>query len=191
MAMIYVQQRTSIPIPKVHMCFEHDGTTYIVMDRLKGLCLEQALDDATSQTLRGFATQLAGFVRELRALDPRTMMGSWPSGPYDNLFFDPPPLHEFRDVAEFHSYWIWRLGSEMGLPEVPLALRDVDRPCSVVLTHGDLAPRNIMVDGEKITGLVDWETLGWYPDFWESDTSKRCRRAICLCVARCPFRALG
>ncbi|GLB42414.1 hypothetical protein LshimejAT787_1104290 [Lyophyllum shimeji] len=167
MAMIYIQQRTSIPIPTVHMCFEHNSRTYIVMDRVKGRCLDDALPDTTSQCLRSFATQLASFVRELRTLDPRTTMGSWPAGPYDNLFFDPPPLHEFRAMGEFHSYWIWRLGTEMSLPEVPSSLRDVHRPYRVVLTHGDLAPRNIMVDGDLITGLVDWETLGWYPDFWE------------------------
>jgi hypothetical protein len=24
-----------------------------------------------------------------------------------------------------------------------------------------------MVDDGEITGIIDWETLGWYPDFWE------------------------
>ncbi|KAF8252535.1 kinase-like protein [Wilcoxina mikolae CBS 423.85] len=41
----------------------------------------------------------------------------------------------------------------------------------VVITHGDLHPRNIIVDknGEeiKITGIVDWEYGGWYPEHWE------------------------
>uniref|UniRef100_A0A0B7KC47 Aminoglycoside phosphotransferase domain-containing protein n=1 Tax=Bionectria ochroleuca TaxID=29856 RepID=A0A0B7KC47_BIOOC len=37
----------------------------------------------------------------------------------------------------------------------------------VVLTHCDLAPRNILVQEGKIQGLVDWEDSGWYPEYWE------------------------
>ncbi|KIM46569.1 hypothetical protein M413DRAFT_441655 [Hebeloma cylindrosporum] len=166
MAMLHIQQRTSIPTPKVHQCFQRDNVTYIVMDRVKGQPLEDCVTSLTAEQLRTIAIQLAGFVQQLKALDARPLMGSWPSGPYDNPFFDPAPLREFNDMKEFHSYWIWRLGSYMGLPEVPSALCD-GRPCNVVLTHGDLAARNIMVDNGEITGILDWETLGWYPDFWE------------------------
>ena len=39
-----------------------------------------------------------------------------------------------------------------------------------VLTHGDLAPHNIMVDN-KVSGdildILDWEMFGWYPAYWE------------------------
>lgn len=35
-----------------------------------------------------------------------------------------------------------------------------------LLTHGDLLPRNILVEGSKITGILDWETAGYYPEFW-------------------------
>ncbi len=37
-----------------------------------------------------------------------------------------------------------------------------------VFAHGDIAPRNIMVDESgHITGIIDWELAGWYPDYWE------------------------
>lgn len=44
-----------------------------------------------------------------------------------------------------------------------------------VFTHGDLQPKNIIVErlGDReghpefrIT-LLDWESAGWYPEFWE------------------------
>lgn len=37
----------------------------------------------------------------------------------------------------------------------------------IVLTHGDLQGRNIMVSGDRITGILDWQSCGWYPEFWE------------------------
>ncbi|KAM3425799.1 hypothetical protein NHJ13734_009924 [Beauveria thailandica] len=37
-----------------------------------------------------------------------------------------------------------------------------------VFSHGDLGPRNIMVDDTgRITAVLDWEYAGWYPDYWE------------------------
>ena len=42
------------------------------------------------------------------------------------------------------------------------------RSSSAVFTHGDVAPRNIMVDSDfQITAILDWELAGWYPDYWE------------------------
>jgi aminoglycoside phosphotransferase (APT) family kinase protein len=38
------------------------------------------------------------------------------------------------------------------------------------MTHGDLHPRNIIVDDKndvRITGVIDWEKGGGYPEYWE------------------------
>lgn len=37
----------------------------------------------------------------------------------------------------------------------------------IVFTHGDLRPDNIIVKDGRITGIIDWEMSGWYPDYWE------------------------
>ncbi|KAF2453252.1 kinase-like domain-containing protein [Lineolata rhizophorae] len=40
----------------------------------------------------------------------------------------------------------------------------------IVMTHGDLCPPNIIVESEdrqRITGIVDWDTGGAYPEYWE------------------------
>jgi thiamine kinase-like enzyme len=45
-----------------------------------------------------------------------------------------------------------------------------------VLTHGDLQPKNIIVNrigtredgrGRFEISLIDWEIEGWYPEYWE------------------------
>lgn len=36
-----------------------------------------------------------------------------------------------------------------------------------VLTHGDLSPRNIIVDDGVVTGIVDWESSGFWPEYAE------------------------
>ena len=40
-------------------------------------------------------------------------------------------------------------------------------PSKFVLTHGDLAARNIMVQDGRITGIVDWEYSGFFPEYME------------------------
>lgn len=46
----------------------------------------------------------------------------------------------------------------------------------IVFTHDDLKPHNILVRGGQITGLLDWESAGWYPDYWEFTTALRFTR---------------
>lgn len=43
----------------------------------------------------------------------------------------------------------------------------------VVFTHGDFKHHNIMVHNGHISGFLDWESAGWYPDFWEFTTPLR------------------
>jgi aminoglycoside phosphotransferase len=40
-----------------------------------------------------------------------------------------------------------------------------------VLTHGDLSPRNILVQGSTITGIIDWELSGFFPEHVEYATA--------------------
>jgi Ser/Thr protein kinase RdoA (MazF antagonist) len=52
-------------------------------------------------------------------------------------------------------------------------LQSLQRP-GVKFTHGDIKHHNILVDEEgHITGLLDWESAGWYPEFWEYTTALR------------------
>ena len=41
----------------------------------------------------------------------------------------------------------------------------------IVFTHGDFHPRNVMVTdgpmGVELSGIVDWEASGFYPEYWE------------------------
>ncbi|KAK0435050.1 hypothetical protein EV421DRAFT_1672349, partial [Armillaria borealis] len=40
-------------------------------------------------------------------------------------------------------------------------------PHDIVFTHGDLWYHNIMADQGHISSIVDWEWVGWLPEYWE------------------------
>ena len=56
-----------------------------------------------------------------------------------------------------------------------LVFSTLQGPNQIVFTHGDLQPKNIMLhrvtnsDGSTSLDLklIDWETSGWYPEYWE------------------------
>lgn len=80
----------------------------------------------------------------------------------------------FADTQELHSFLRNKLEKAPPHPEVDemieLQKRDWGQP---VFTHGDLSSLNILVRGDNVVGIVDWETAGWYPPYWEYTTASQ------------------
>jgi hypothetical protein len=78
--------------------------------------------------------------------------------------FDP-----FESAREFHDYLrkgtqVWSGDSADLLKLTSLHTQDWGAP---TFTHGDLSSLNILVRGDDVVGIIDWETAGWYPPYWE------------------------
>ncbi|KAJ3566541.1 hypothetical protein NP233_g6946 [Leucocoprinus birnbaumii] len=41
------------------------------------------------------------------------------------------------------------------------------RSYRTVFAHGDLHLGNIMAQNGRLTGIIDWDSGGWYPDYWD------------------------
>lgn len=53
-------------------------------------------------------------------------------------------------------------------PDVATALACHFRSdCAIRFTHGELSPRNIVVQNSKIVCILGWDSGGWYPEWWE------------------------
>jgi len=63
----------------------------------------------------------------------------------------------------------------------------------IVFSHGDLNMRNVIMKGRKLSGIIDWENSGWYPEYWDYTKAhyitKHKRRW--LDVVDCVFAAFG
>ncbi|KAF4154642.1 hypothetical protein CNMCM6069_009042 [Aspergillus lentulus] len=73
----------------------------------------------------------------------------------------------FNSEEEFNEFILSDI-----VPSAPELLRHYARFAlmdghSFVFTHGDLAPRDILVDEGRVTALLDSEYAGWYPEYWE------------------------
>lgn len=76
----------------------------------------------------------------------------------------------FACEPDFHAH----IAPPHSLAALPAAARaliaDVhSRTHAICFTHADLNPWNVFVDAAsgRITGIIDWENAGWYPEYWE------------------------
>ncbi|GJN80071.1 hypothetical protein PLIIFM63780_003595 [Purpureocillium lilacinum] len=179
-AMQFVAQHTSIPVPKVHCAFVQNGKTYIVMDRIEGQMVGRGWQSRSDESKKRILDQLRGMVNELRSIrrvPESTVVSGVDGGPFcdprlpSTLFWGP-----FATVRDFHQALVNNIdfqvvSSESMGPEYS-DLNDLfafyrQSPETLVFTHGDLSWRNILVNGDDVVGIIDWETSGWLPPYWE------------------------
>ncbi|PCH36188.1 hypothetical protein WOLCODRAFT_140248 [Wolfiporia cocos MD-104 SS10] len=146
------------------------GVWYFFMDECPDVRLDTVIHCMSPTELDHIDDQLRILLKEMCSCTS-TMPGSITSGPYDNRFMPHPwqPPHTFPSTTEYLTYYreifLEFCGPEYGdemfgcFPNGPNVL--------IHLTHSDLLPCNILVNGSTITGVIDWETTGFYPEFWE------------------------
>ncbi|KAK7462346.1 hypothetical protein VKT23_007947 [Stygiomarasmius scandens] len=160
-----IRSKTDIPVPQVIMTFVDDDQVYLVMTPIAGETLSSKIHDMSPEQLITVARELAKHINTIQQLGvpsepaPSRLIGAWLGGPLQNIVFDPAPCLPFQSNTDFRLYWEQRLKES----------RQIKMPESykVVLAHGDLDTQNIMLQDGHIVGIIDWDTFGWYPDFWD------------------------
>ena len=172
----FIAQHTSIPVPKIYCAFTHRDITYIVMEHIDGEMLTRGWVSRNNESKAKIHAQLKEFVREMRQIppprsgvanvdggslfDPRLPVPTWRFGPFTSI----QAFHEF-----LHD------GLKPG-PKLPPGCNDLIAQHEgswppTTFTHGDLSSQNILAKGDRIVGIVDWETAGWFPSYWEYTTA--------------------
>ena len=84
----------------------------------------------------------------------------------------------FASEDEFNAFLI---APAYAPPEkLPILMKRVqklfDNKHKILYTHGDLKHHNILVHNGHISGCIDWESAGWYPEYWDLTTALRFAR---------------
>ncbi|EIM81986.1 kinase-like protein, partial [Stereum hirsutum FP-91666 SS1] len=163
-----VRRHTSIPVPRPWCTFRWGGDAFLVMQKVSGAPLYASLwDTFTEEEKYKVVEQLRGFVQQIRAIPPRpgAVIGpvldgaqssdhrlcGVPHGPYLN---EDQMNHQLRMGLPLHRF-----------PSMVIESHSRQHP--LVFTHGDIAMRNMMLEGRRVVVLIDWEGAGWYPAHWE------------------------
>ena len=103
----FIGCQTNIPVPKVYCSFIHKGTTYIVMERIRGKTLAGAWPGLSDSERDNVMMQLRNFVQEMRALPaPGLSVQSCVGGSLrDSRIPRPEPrFGPFSSILSFHHW---------------------------------------------------------------------------------------
>lgn len=178
-AMNCVRRYTSIPIPKpldfVTLSGAGDNTDhtegYLLMTRVPGAPLSSCYEALSDHDVEHITAQLQDYVTQMRAIP-------------NEVNLEHPFCNTLGEAIRDHG--IGNAGADIAVGPFPdetafnQKLRCADDPARqghrAFFTHADLNPRNIMVQelpqpdgtyGWRVTGILDWETAGFYPEYWE------------------------
>jgi aminoglycoside phosphotransferase len=192
--MRWVARHTSIPVPRVICALEHkSGRTSIVMEAVAGRPLWETWDKRSPESKQRILAQLKCMVDEMRALPPAARFETVDGGPlyggslcswnetYPAMYGPCESFHTLHHQLQRNIYHHEDAAndealdaeerenpnSENGPPNVAPQYSD-DATCPPpVFTHGRLTPFNIWADRDTVTGIIQWQNAGWWPDYWE------------------------
>ena len=100
-----------------------------------------------------------GSIRSVRV--PKQFIGPYETEKEFNNYLMAPAWH-CPDRPE--GYWKERQAAANKLHS---------KPHQIVFTHGDINPGNILLHEGHVSAILDWESAGWYPDYWDYTTGWR------------------
>ncbi|UKZ47594.1 hypothetical protein TrVGV298_001817 [Trichoderma virens] len=167
--MKFIAEHTKIPVPKVYDTDWQDGhLTAIIMEYIPGKRLDKIWDTLSKEQKMAIAQELKGYMAQLRDLKG-TYIGALDRG--KALIGNKKPLEcgPFETEREFNRFILEDIASTTPEMIQKYARHALFHGHKIVFTHGDLTPRNILIDEEKfkVTAILDWEESGWYPEYWE------------------------
>ncbi|KAB8262386.1 kinase-like domain-containing protein [Aspergillus pseudonomiae] len=164
--MKFLAANSKVPVPKVYTAFRDRGTkkTYIIMQYIHGDTLQELLPSLNQAEKAAICNSIKNAITELRSIPPPGL--------------DPQISGPFENQADMNLAILRRLRQTESDQYINLLRNMVNQTLKhyrTVFTHGDLQPKNIMVerlgdrDGcpEFKIILLDWGSAGWYPEFWD------------------------
>jgi aminoglycoside phosphotransferase len=183
----FLAKTTSIPVPKVHCAFQRGKMKYIMMEYVKGESIRETWAGRQPAEKEKLLKQLRGYFDELRNIPhPRPgVICSAKTGPlFDRCIYKDKfgPFanetdfnnflrcgvgqgHELGDAAEFYR----KEGVKAAFSTL-MAMQNKESSM-ICFTHADANGTNILVRGKKVVALIDFETSGFYPEYWEHTTA--------------------
>ncbi|AEO62052.1 hypothetical protein MYCTH_2312975 [Thermothelomyces thermophilus ATCC 42464] len=175
-----------VPAPSFLGCLKAGRKTYHFMSRAAGVTLESVWADLSVEHKTSIKAQLNSIFRTLR----KEHDGGRPKfGGFVSAICKDTRRHQrlseptIQTETQFNDF-LCRKPGRTPTPWITMLRSGMRNDHRLVMTHGDLHPRNIMVRWEsgdedganldrgeekriRITGLIDWEMSGWYPEYWE------------------------
>jgi aminoglycoside phosphotransferase (APT) family kinase protein len=165
-----IEKYIEIPAPRAVDAVQHPGSFFLLMTGVPGNIIGRMIHVMTDEQMQFVARDLENYIVEMRRIvnKPGSGFQIWNAlGILDWRISDSQHKElRFQDEMKFNEY----LTDDLPLDENARNMLSKSHRVKhdIVFTHGDLNLRNILVDrNRKISGIVDWECAGWYPEYRE------------------------
>lgn len=171
-ALRLVEKYTTIPAPRIVDVGEYSGKTYMIMTRLPGEHLIEVMHLMSYAERDRFADDLADCVAQLRKIPNHTpyRFANTVGGPITDHRLPEGQPGPYNSEADFNNYLTSHLGCT---PDKVLDGLTMHQDHRSFFTHSDFFSLNLLVEGGRLTGIVDWECAGYMPEYWEFIKAKR------------------
>ncbi|RMZ79241.1 hypothetical protein DV737_g3498, partial [Chaetothyriales sp. CBS 132003] len=169
-ALKLVDRQTSVPTYKVVTVYNRPEGKLVEYEALQGKPLDEVWPSMPVHQRSKVIADLGRFVEQLRKMQPpkHFVVGDATLGGAVNQRFGHNKVGPFYTLDAFHEFE--RRGhavQDFSQQEVK-ATHTPTKPYQLKFTHGNLCPRNILVDASgRIIALIGWENSGWFPEYWE------------------------
>ncbi|KAJ8489510.1 hypothetical protein ONZ45_g13561 [Pleurotus djamor] len=170
-ALHFLNERVVGPIPRLVDAISVRSGAFIVMTGLPGKPLEDRLCRMSSHQRSLLALDIKEIFDQLRSIPPPRegpRICAVDGGAFRCFRVTDDRIGPFTTEMDFYRF----LYARLWLPEQErlqaLAEPVHTRTYPLCLHHNDLAPQNILVDDQgRLSGLIDWAGLAWFPQYWE------------------------
>ncbi|KAL3419882.1 hypothetical protein PVAG01_08381 [Phlyctema vagabunda] len=160
-ALKIVRSQTRIPVPRPIDLLLSRNESFLVTSRIEGGPAGLGLDEYSDEEMHQMAQDLRAWIDELHSItrnrESKYAITNAIGGPCLDYRISGDRVGPFPSEKEFSE------SLQLGI--LPGLIHRTDH--EIVFTHADLNMRNILVKDGRITGIVDWENAGWFPDYWE------------------------
>ncbi|KAJ5382567.1 hypothetical protein N7517_000478 [Penicillium concentricum] len=138
----------------------------LIMTAVSGQTLDVVFHRLSYSERKRLSKDLKSVLSQLRSIPNQTSyrFGDSHGGPLSDYRFPSGVCGPFNQIYDFNSFLVHRYV----LNETKENITAVHaRPYRSVFSHTDLHPRNIIIDHGRLSGIMDWECAGFYPEYWE------------------------
>jgi serine/threonine protein kinase len=188
-ALLFLERCPSVPVPRLYAMYRDSGKLYIVMQLMPGTELEGLWPSLSESEKSLIAGQLRSVFQEIRSLPSPGFYGSVARGPLQHRYFLTRDQNrsingpfeteeEFGLALSLRSRLNWEDNDRHGwISDFARNLPSSLNGHQSTFTHSDLYRKNILIQQTvdpsskethyTIAAIVDWESAGWYPAYWE------------------------
>ncbi|EIW85702.1 hypothetical protein CONPUDRAFT_49132, partial [Coniophora puteana RWD-64-598 SS2] len=172
-----VRASSSIAVPGVLRVLNIGTRKGFVMEYISGETVEKCWEHLGLWQHFRILWSIRSYIRQLRRIlvpnTPQSKHFPGPIGEVPQLCYGPTihlrpkgggPFASCDELAQWFNHKV-EVSRRFGRNLPPHLAFDSSLP--LVLTHFDIAPHNVMVDGNYRVWLIDWEHAGFYPQWFE------------------------